>query len=117
MKSFSEMKLFLPLLYILMIFTAASLASVPDVAKKYLLRFAGRIVLRLEEIRERHRSVGDVRHIGLFGAVELVKELQYVRIYFVQFDWRGFCFLCLVHQQQYYEIIKKLSVVFLYLMN
>jgi taurine--2-oxoglutarate transaminase len=29
---------------------------------------------RLEEIKERHKSVGDVRSIGLFGAVELVKD-------------------------------------------
>lgn len=28
----------------------------------------------LDELKEKHRSVGDVRHIGLFGAVELVKD-------------------------------------------
>ena len=28
----------------------------------------------LEEMKTRHRSVGDVRHIGLFGAVELMKD-------------------------------------------
>ncbi len=31
---------------------------------------------RLEEIKERHKSVGDVRSIGLFGAVELVKDRE-----------------------------------------
>jgi len=31
---------------------------------------------RLEEIKEKHKSVGDVRSIGLFGAVELVKDRE-----------------------------------------
>ena len=28
----------------------------------------------LDGLKEKHRSVGDVRHIGLFGAVELMKD-------------------------------------------
>jgi taurine--2-oxoglutarate transaminase len=31
---------------------------------------------RLEEIKDRHKSVGDVRSIGLFGAIELVKDRE-----------------------------------------
>ena len=28
----------------------------------------------LEELKEKHKSVGDVRYIGLFSAIELVKD-------------------------------------------
>lgn len=30
----------------------------------------------LEDIKQKHKSVGDVRHIGLFGAVELMKDRE-----------------------------------------
>ena len=30
----------------------------------------------LDDIKARHKSVGDVRYIGLFGAVELVKDKE-----------------------------------------
>ena len=30
----------------------------------------------LEDIKARHKSVGDVRYIGLFGAVELMKDRE-----------------------------------------
>ena len=46
-----------------------------DIMKK-IRGMAPHFASRLEEIRERHRSVGDVRHIGLFGAVELVKDQE-----------------------------------------
>ena len=46
-----------------------------DIMKK-VTGMAPHFASRLEEIKERHNSVGDVRHIGLFGAVELVKDRE-----------------------------------------
>lgn len=59
---------------------AAAYAAIREYKERGLIKNSkelGRILKRrLEEIKERHRSVGDVRSIGLFGAVELVKDRE-----------------------------------------
>jgi taurine--2-oxoglutarate transaminase len=57
---------------------AAGLATVQVYEEDGLIqnsaRLGGILGERLEEIKARHRSVGDVRYIGLFSAIELVKD-------------------------------------------
>lgn len=59
---------------------SAAFAAIREYKEKDLIRRAkelGNVLKkRLEEIKERHRSVGDVRSIGLFGAIELVKNRE-----------------------------------------
>ena len=59
---------------------AAGVAAIEEYKRLDIMKkvkgMAPHFASRLEEIRERHRSVGDVRHIGLFGAVELVKDQE-----------------------------------------
>lgn len=59
---------------------AAAYAAIREYKDRMLIKRSkelGRILRsRLEEIKERHKSVGDVRSIGLFGAVELVKNRE-----------------------------------------
>lgn len=59
---------------------AAAEAAIEEYKERDLIersRDLGKVMKkRLEEIRERHISVGDVRSIGLFGAVELVKNRE-----------------------------------------
>jgi len=59
---------------------AAAYAAIREYKDKSLIKHSkdlGKILRkRLEEIKERHKSVGDVRNIGLFGAVELVKNRE-----------------------------------------
>ncbi len=57
---------------------AAAYAAIREYKEKNLIKKSkelGRVLRkRLDEIKENHPSVGDVRSIGLFGAVELVKN-------------------------------------------
>jgi len=57
---------------------AAGVAAVRATREEGLIENAARLgrVLgeRLEELKARHRSVGDVRYLGLFSAIELVKD-------------------------------------------
>ena len=59
---------------------AAAYAAIREYKEKNLIENAkelGKILKnRLEEIKEKHKSVGDVRSIGLFGAVELTKNRE-----------------------------------------
>lgn len=59
---------------------AAAVAAIQEYKEKNLIENSkelGEILRkRLEEIKEKHVSVGDVRSIGLFGAVELVKDRE-----------------------------------------
>lgn len=59
---------------------AAAYGAIREYKKKNLINKARKLgnVLkkRLQEIKEEHRSVGDVRNIGLFGAIELVKNRE-----------------------------------------
>ncbi len=59
---------------------AAAKAAILEYKEKELIqrsRELGKTLSkRLDEIKERHKSVGDVRSIGLFGAVELVKDRE-----------------------------------------
>ena len=59
---------------------AAAYAAIREYKDRHLIENAkelGKIMKdKLEEIKEKHISVGDVRSIGLFGAVELVKNRE-----------------------------------------
>ncbi len=59
---------------------AAAFAAIREYKERDLIkrsRDLGKLMKkRLEEIKERHISVGDVRSIGLFGAIEIVKDRQ-----------------------------------------
>lgn len=59
---------------------AAAYAAIREYKEKNLIarsRDLGiKLKNRLEEIKEKHKSVGDVRSIGLFGAVELVRDRE-----------------------------------------
>ena len=59
---------------------AAAYAAIREYKDRHLIENAkelGTILKKkLEEIKEKHISVGDVRSIGLFGAVELVKNRE-----------------------------------------
>jgi taurine---2-oxoglutarate transaminase len=59
---------------------AAALATIDVYEDEHLIENARRIGLslgkRLEEIKTRHSVVGDVRYIGLFSALELVKDRE-----------------------------------------
>ncbi len=59
---------------------AAAYAAIYEYKERDLIRRAkelGKVMKkRLEEIKEKHISVGDVRSIGLFGAIEIVKERE-----------------------------------------
>ncbi|MCL6003098.1 MAG: aspartate aminotransferase family protein [Thermoplasmatales archaeon] len=59
---------------------AAAKAAIEEYQEKNLIERSKELGIklsrRLEEIKERHKSVGDVRSIGLFGAVELVKNRE-----------------------------------------
>jgi len=57
---------------------AAAIATLQVYEEEKLVEHSARLGLflgqRLEELKARHRSVGDVRSIGLFAAIELVKD-------------------------------------------
>ncbi len=57
---------------------AAAVAAIDEYKEKDLINrskeMGKTLAKRLEEIKETHRSVGDVRSIGLFGAIEIVKN-------------------------------------------
>ena len=59
---------------------AAAYAAIREYKDRHLIENAkelGKIMKdKLEEIKEKHISVGDVRSIGLFGAIELVKNRE-----------------------------------------
>ena len=59
---------------------AAAVSTIEEYKRLNLIKRANdmgkRLKNRLEEIRNRHRSVGDVRSIGLFAAIELVKSRE-----------------------------------------
>lgn len=59
---------------------AAAYASINEYRRMNLIKRSkelGKFLRkRLEEIKEKHKSVGDVRSIGLFGAIELVKNRE-----------------------------------------
>ncbi len=59
---------------------AAAYAAIREYKERDLVRRSkelGKILnRRLKEIKNKHKSVGDVRSIGLFGAVELVKNME-----------------------------------------
>ena len=59
---------------------AAAVSTIEEYKRLNLIERANnmgkRLKNRLEEIMNRHRSVGDVRSIGLFGAIELVKSRE-----------------------------------------
>ncbi|MEM0077701.1 MAG: aminotransferase class III-fold pyridoxal phosphate-dependent enzyme [Thermoplasmata archaeon] len=59
---------------------AAAYAAINEYRDKNLIQNSyelGKLLKkRLEEIKERHISVGDVRSIGLFGAIEIVKNRE-----------------------------------------
>ena len=59
---------------------AAAYAAIREYKERNLIsrsKELGKILKkRLEEIKEKHASVGDVRSIGLFGAVEIVKDRE-----------------------------------------
>lgn len=59
---------------------AASVSAINEYKRLNLIERARvlgkRLTERLEEIKARHRSVGDVRSIGLFAAIELVKNRE-----------------------------------------
>jgi taurine--2-oxoglutarate transaminase len=57
---------------------AAAIATIQVYAEEHLLENAAQVGKhlgsRLEELKARHPSVGDVRYIGLFSAIELVRD-------------------------------------------
>ncbi len=59
---------------------AAAKAAIGEYKEKNLIEksreMGKKLSARLDEIKERHKSVGDVRSIGLFGAVEIVKNRE-----------------------------------------
>lgn len=59
---------------------AAGSAAIDEYKRLDLINYARELGKkfgkRLEEMKERHKSIGDVRHIGLFGAIELVKNRE-----------------------------------------
>ncbi len=59
---------------------AAAKAAIEEYKEKNLIarssELGKELGRRLEELKEKHKSVGDVRSIGLFGAVELVKNRE-----------------------------------------
>ena len=59
---------------------AAAKAAIEEYKDKNLIErskeLGKKLKKRLTEIRDEHKSVGDVRSIGLFGAVELVKDRE-----------------------------------------
>lgn len=59
---------------------AAASAAIDEYKKKRIIdhvrELSPRFLKGLKDIKEKHRSVGDVRGIGLFGAIEIVKDRE-----------------------------------------
>lgn len=59
---------------------AAAVAAIREYKERRLIENSKALGIelgkRLEEFKERHKSIGDVRYIGLFAAIELVKNRE-----------------------------------------